>query len=140
MTWVINGVSVCCSLGWTLNHEISFLLLYLLFLISQLSYFVFGTGCKIWLSKVQILYLGKSRNLVFPFKWEKLFSTVSLFDFCRSARCGYIWLGLCQATVWCTVAITHSVSTCSTWKVSLMHKRYNCSCSIFKLLQRWTYG
>lgn len=137
MTWVINGVSVCCSLGWTLNHEISFLLLYLLFPISQLSYFVFGTGCKIWLSKVQILW--RSPEIWFS-KVRKAFFYYFSVWLCRSAGCGYIWLGLCQATVWCTVAITHSVSTCSTWKVSLMHKRYNCSCSIFKLLQRWTYG
>lgn len=83
---------------------------------------------------------GEVQKFGFPIQVRKAFFYYFSVWLCRSAGCGYIWLGLCQATVWCTVAITHSVSTCSTWKVSLMHKRYNCSCSIFKLLQRWTYG
>ena len=83
---------------------------------------------------------GEVQKFGFPIQVRKAFFYYFSVWLCRSAGCGYIWLGLCQATVWCTVAITHSFSTCSTWKVSLMHKRYNCSCSIFKLLQRWTYG
>lgn len=83
---------------------------------------------------------GEVQKFGFLIQVRKAFFYYFSVWLCRSAGCGYIWLGLCQATVWCTVAITHSVSTCSTWKVSLMHKRYNCSCSIFKLLQRWTYG
>lgn len=89
MTWVINGVSVCCSLGWTLNHEISFLLLYLLFLISQLSYFVFGTGCKIWLSKVQILW--GSPEIWFSHSSEKSFFLLFL---CLTLQISRVWLYL----------------------------------------------
>ena len=140
MTWVINGVSVCCSLGWTLNHEISFLLLYLLFLISQLSYLSLYLEQAVKFDCLRCKSSGEVQKFGFPIQVRKAFFYYFSVWLCRSAGCGYIWLGLCQATVWCTVAITHSVSTCCTWKVSLMHKRYYCYCSIFKLLQRWTHG